>query len=58
MEGSESKYPRHEIIANAQAAFSVMPEVIAGALYGNDVEELTVTEVKEAIKSFLEKKVD
>jgi len=35
-----------------------MPEVIAGALYGNDVEELTVTEVKEAIKSFLEKKVD
>lgn len=53
----ETKYSRQELIANAKAIFSVMPEVVAGALHGNDAQELTLTEVKEAIKSFLERKV-
>lgn len=53
-----TKYPRRDLIHNAKAAFGVMPEVVAGALHGNSAEELTVAEVKEAIKKFLERKVD
>ncbi|OPY64082.1 MAG: hypothetical protein A4E56_00136 [Pelotomaculum sp. PtaU1.Bin065] len=53
----ETKYPRRELMVNAQAAFGVMPEVVAGALHGNNAEELTINEVKAAIKDFLERKV-
>ncbi len=54
---NESKYSREEILANAQAIFDVMPEVIAGALHGNKSEELTIFEVKKAIKQFLRRGV-
>jgi hypothetical protein len=53
----ESKYSRKEIIANAQAVFGVMPEVVIGALNGNSNEEFTISEVKKAIKAFLERGV-
>lgn len=53
----ESKYSRAEILANAQAIFGVMPEVVAGALHGNKSEELTISEVKKAIKQFLRRGV-
>lgn len=54
---TESKYPRDELIVNARSIFGVMPEVVAGALHGNDARELTITEVKEAIKKFQKRKV-
>lgn len=54
---AESKYPRGELIANAQAIFNVGPEVVVGALYGNTAEELTVSEVKQAVQNFLKRKV-
>lgn len=53
----ESKYSRKEIIDNAQAVFGVMPEVVIGALNGNSNEEFTISEVKKAIKAFLERGV-
>lgn len=53
----ESKYPREELIANAQAIFKVNPEVVVGALHGNTAEELTVSEVRQAVQNFLERKV-
>lgn len=52
-----STYPRAELIANSQAIFGVMPEVVIGALHGNNAEELTVVEVKKAIEDFLKRKV-
>jgi len=54
---TESKYPRDELIANAKAIFGVMPEVVAGALHDNGARELTIAEVKEAIKKFQKRKV-
>lgn len=54
----ESKYHKQELIANAQAIFKVNPEVVVGALHGNDAKEFTVSEVREAVKSFLERKVN
>lgn len=53
----ESTYPRAELIANSQAIFGVMPEVVIGALHGNGADELTVAEVKTAIEDFLKRKV-
>lgn len=53
---TEAKYPRAELIQNAQAIFKVAPEVVAGALYGNLAEELPLQEVKKAISTFLKKK--
>ncbi|MGE5552829.1 MAG: hypothetical protein ACM3XZ_02760 [Betaproteobacteria bacterium] len=50
-------YPRAELIKNAPALFGVMPEVVIGALHGNDKKELTVAEVKAAVKAFLERTV-
>lgn len=52
-----SKYPRQELITNARAIFGHAPEVVAGALYGNNAQELTLAQVKQAIKNFLERKV-
>lgn len=54
---TESKYPRDELIANAMAIFGVKPEVVAGALHDNKARELTIAEVKEAVKKFRARKV-
>ena len=53
----ESRYPKSMLIENAKAIFGVKPEVVIGALHGNVKEELTKTEVKEAINKFLNKKL-
>jgi len=45
------------LIANSQTIFGVMPEVVIGALHGNNADELTVAEVKTAIEEFLKRKV-
>ena len=54
---AESTYPRAELITNSQAIFGVMPEVVIGALHGNNTDELTLAEVKTAIEEFLKRKV-
>ncbi|GAA0390525.1 hypothetical protein [Paenibacillus motobuensis] len=54
----ESKYPIKELMANAEALFSVRPEVLVGALHGVKASELSVTEAKSLVKSFLERKVN
>jgi len=51
-----SRYSRQELIANARAIFRHAPEVVAGALHENNAQELTLAEVKQAIKDFLERK--
>lgn len=50
----EQRYPRQELVDNAEAIFQVKPEVILGALHNNGARELTVGEVKQAVKLFLE----
>jgi hypothetical protein len=52
----ESTYPRAELIANSQAIFRVMPVVVIGVLHGNNAQDLTISEVKKAIKEFLGRK--
>ena len=52
------KYPIEELSANAEALFSVRPEVLVGALYGVKVKELTVSETAALIKTFLGRKVN
>ena len=54
----EQLYPREELMANTQSIFGVTTEVLAGALHGNDAQELTILESKKAIKEFLEKRVN
>lgn len=51
-----TRYSRQELIANARAIFGHAPEVAAGALHGKKAQELTLAEVKQAIKDFLERK--
>ena len=57
MGDQEEKYSRNELISNARAIFDVMPEVVAGALHDNDAEELSISEVKQAIRKFLKRRV-
>ncbi|MBE3576880.1 MAG: hypothetical protein IMX00_04240 [Limnochordales bacterium] len=52
----EVTYPRNELIRDARAIFGVGPEVVIGALYGVNKQELTVSEVRQAIKAFLQAK--
>lgn len=52
-----SRYPVEELAANAQALFDVKPEVLAGALHGAEVAEMSVSEAKALIRKFLREKV-
>ncbi|RJG26706.1 hypothetical protein ABU162_04450 [Paenibacillus thiaminolyticus] len=54
---SISRYPVEELAANAQALFDVKPEVLAGALHGVEVAEMSVSEAKALIRKFLREKV-
>jgi len=53
-----SVYDRNELIAQARVVFNVQPEVVAGALHGVDKQELTLAEAREAVKKFLDGKVN
>jgi len=53
----EQLYSREELMANVQAIFGVMPEILAGALHGNKAQELTKSEIQKRIKNFLERRV-
>ncbi len=50
----EQCYPRQELIDHAEILFQVKPEVILGALHNDSAQELTVSEVKQAVTLFLE----
>ncbi len=54
---SETAYSRDNLRAHSLRLFHVTPEVFDGALYGSQKTELTITEVKKKIKSFLEREV-
>lgn len=51
------KYPREELLANAEALFGVKREVVAGALHGNDQAEFTMDEMRKLIDAFLRRRV-
>lgn len=57
MDAVQPKYPKDELMANAEALFGVKPEVVAGALHGNDKAEFTVDEMRKLIDSFLKRRV-
>ena len=52
------RYSREELLANSEALFGVRPEVVAGALHGEEQNELTVDEVRRRIDQFLKRKVN
>jgi hypothetical protein len=52
------RYDRAELLENAESLFSVKPEVLAGALHGEEQNELTVDEVRRRIHQFLKRKVN
>lgn len=54
---SAPKYPREELLANAEVLFGVKPEVMAGALHGNDQTEFTVDEMRKLVEQFLKRRV-
>jgi len=54
---TDQLYPRVELMANTQSIFGIAPEVLAGALHGNNAQDLTISEVKKAIKEFLGRRV-
>lgn len=56
-ESPAPKYPREELLGNAEALFNCRPEVIAGALHGNDKAEFTVQEMQKMIDDFLKRRV-
>lgn len=53
----EQKYFRQEIIDNSEALFSVPKQAVVGALHGNPAQELTVSEVRQAVEEFMRRKV-
>ncbi|MCI1776790.1 MAG: hypothetical protein LKI04_22525 [Paenibacillus lautus] len=55
---SAPRYALAELEAHAHELFQVGAEVLAGAMYGADGEQFTVTEVKERIQQFMKAKVD
>ncbi|PCL91044.1 hypothetical protein [Paenibacillus lautus] len=54
---SAPRYALAELEAHAHELFQVRAEVLAGAMYGADGEQFTVTEVKERIQQFMKAKV-
>ncbi|WP_145040699.1 hypothetical protein [Paenibacillus sp. Y412MC10] len=54
---SAPRYVLAELEAHAHELFQVRAEVLAGAMYGADGEQFTVTEVKERILQFMKAKV-
>lgn len=52
-----TKYPREELLANAEALFGCKPEVVAGALHGNNQQEFAVDELRKLIDDFLKRQV-
>ncbi len=53
----EQKYFRQEIIDNSEVLFGVPKQAVVGALHDNPAQELTVSEVSQAVKNFMERKV-
>lgn len=53
----QTGYPIEEFSANAEALFSVRPEVLAGAFDGTEATKLTIAEAKELIETFMKGKV-
>lgn len=58
VEPQETKYDRNELIEDSFAIFGYYPEVVAGALYGDDRSTYTVAEVKQLIGTFMKRKVE
>lgn len=56
-QAEQSKYPKEELLVNAEALFGVKREVLLAAIIGDQRTEFAVDEVKGLIKSFLERKV-
>lgn len=54
----EPKYPLEELLENSEALFQCKPEVIAGALFGNEQKEFTIQELQDLIDKFLKRKVN
>ena len=53
--GGDDKISRERLISNARDYFRAeggSPALVAGALHGNDAEELTLDEVRAAIEKF------
>jgi hypothetical protein len=50
-------YSKTELVARAKEIFGEHSEIVIGALHGNDAEQLTIYEVQQKIKDFLERKV-
>ncbi len=51
------KYPKDELLANAETLFGVKPEVIAGAVHGNAQAEFTLDEMRKLVNDFLKRRV-
>jgi hypothetical protein len=56
-ENQISKYPLEELFEESEALFSVQPEVVAGALYGNENREFSIEEVRQLVEIFLNRSV-
>jgi len=58
-EGSSTpRYKLTELMAHSKDLFDVKQEVMAGAFYGAEGEQFTVTETREKIEQFMKAKVD
>ncbi|NPV90112.1 MAG: hypothetical protein HPY50_04960 [Firmicutes bacterium] len=51
-------YPVEELKQHSKVLFGVNPEVMAGALHSSDKKEFAVEELRELIKTFLQRKVE
>lgn len=54
---NEMVYTRNELMSDADSAFGVRPEVMAGAMAFVGKKEMTKTEAEAAVKLFIERVV-
>lgn len=50
-------YTKEELLSHSQQLFSCPPEVLIGALHGNTETVFTISEMKQFIQNFLQRKV-
>lgn len=54
----DPRYPREELLVNAEALFNVRPEVLVAALTGDTRQDLSVPEARAAIERFQKRRVN
>lgn len=52
------EYDLQELLENSEALFNVKPEIVHGAIHGNEKERYSVDEMRKLIEKFLKRRTE